>query len=63
MGGNRVDFSVENKILLEAKAKKFITKEDYFQVKRHLETSGFEPGLIVNFRNTCLKLKRIINIY
>ncbi|PIP18187.1 MAG: GxxExxY protein [Parcubacteria group bacterium CG_4_10_14_0_8_um_filter_35_7] len=61
--GNRVDFSIENKILLEAKAKKFITKEDYFQMRRYLKASGFKLGFIVNFRNTYLKPKRIINIY
>jgi GxxExxY protein len=59
--GNRPDFIIENKIILDAKAKKFITKEDYYQMMRYLEASNFQLGLIVNFRNTYLKPKRVIN--
>jgi GxxExxY protein len=59
--GNKVDFLIENKIILEVKAKKFITKEDYNQMQRYLQSSGLELGLIVNFRNTYLKPKRILN--
>jgi len=28
--GNQIDFCIENKILVEFKAKKFLTKEDYY---------------------------------
>ncbi len=59
--GNRVDFIVENKILIEIKAKKFITKEDYFQILRYLDAASLKLGLIVNFRNTYLKPKRVLN--
>lgn len=59
--GNRPDFIIENKVILDAKAKKFITKEDYFQIMRYLEASNFQLGLIVNFRSTYLKPKRVIN--
>lgn len=59
--GNRVDFLVEDKILVDVKAKKFITKDDYFQMVRYLEGSGLELGMIVNFRNTYLKPKRVLN--
>jgi len=60
--GNIVDFLIENKILVDLKAKKFLTKEDYYQMLRYLESSGFQLGLIINFRNTYLKPKRIINL-
>jgi len=30
--GNKVDFAVDNRILVDIKAKRFITKEDYFQM-------------------------------
>lgn len=60
---NKVDFCIENKILLEIKSKKFITKEDYFQTKRYLKASNFKLGLIVNFRSTYLKPKRVINLF
>lgn|SRR3989344_9509772 len=59
--GNRVDFFVENTIILDVKAKKFITKEDYYQMLRYLESANLELGLIVNFRSTFIKPKRVVN--
>lgn len=61
-GGNIVDFFIEGKLLVDLKAKKFITKEDYYQMLRYLQSSGLKLGLIINFRNTYLKPKRIINL-
>lgn len=60
-GRNRVDFLVEEKIILEIKAKRFITKEDYYQVMRYLKALNKKLGVIVNFRDRVLKPKRIIN--
>lgn len=59
--GNRPDFIIKNKIILDVKAKKFITKEDYYQMLRYLKAANMELGLIVNFRNTYLKPKRVLN--
>ena len=61
-GGNVVDFIVYNKILVDFKAKSFITKEDYYQMLRYLKCSSLKLGLLVNFRDTHLKPKRIINL-
>ena len=61
LSGNIVDFLVENKIVVEIKAKKFLTKDDYYQVQRYLQSSGLELGIIFNFRNTYLNPKRILN--
>lgn len=61
VGGNIIDFIIEDKIVIECKAKKFITKEDYHQVQRYLKASGIKLGLIVNFRTVYLKPKRVIN--
>jgi len=60
--GNIVDFLVDNKILIDFKAKNFLTKDDYYQMLRYLKSSNLKLGLLVNFRNTYLKPKRIINI-
>ena len=60
VGGNRVDFVVEDKVLLECKAKPFITKEDYYQMMRYLKISKKKLGLLVNFRNKYLRPKRIL---
>ena len=59
--GNRADFLINEKIILDLKAKKFITKEDYGQMQRYLQGANLELGLIINFRNTYLKPKRILN--
>jgi len=60
--GNRVDFLIEGKIIVDIKAKKFITKEDYVQMQRYLKSANIKLGMIINFRSTYLKPKRIINI-
>ncbi|HRY82311.1 MAG TPA: GxxExxY protein [Candidatus Moranbacteria bacterium] len=59
--GNIPDFVLENKIIIDFKAKKFITKEDYFQMVRYLDVADLPLGIIVNFRHTYLKPKRILN--
>ena len=58
---NFVDFYIEDNLLLDLKAKPFITKEDYYQMRRYLEASKRELGLIVNFQQRYLKPKRILN--
>ena len=60
--GDRVDFCIEDKIVLECKAKKFVTKEDYWAVQRYLQNSGKKLCLLVNFRNTYIRPKRIVRI-
>jgi GxxExxY protein len=59
--GNVADFIIDNKIIVDLKAKKFTTKEDYFQMQRYIKATNLKLGLIVNFRNTYLKPNRIIN--
>lgn len=59
--GNKPDFIIENKIILDTKAKNFVTKEDYFQMQRYLHSAKLELGLIVNFRNSHLKPIRVLN--
>lgn len=59
--GNRVDFLIENKIIVDLKAKNFISKDDYFQMQRYLKSSDLELGMIINFRSAHLKPKRVLN--
>lgn len=59
---NKVDFIIEDKIILELKAKPIIQKEDYYQTQRYLQASGYKLGLMINFRNKYLKPIRIIRI-
>lgn len=58
---NFVDFIIEDKVLIDLKAKPFITREDYYQMKRYLNVAGLELGLIVNFQDKHLKPKRVLN--
>ena len=58
---NRIDFFIEDKVVLELKSKRFIDKNDYYQTKRYLNSMNVELGLIVNFREPHLKPKRVLN--
>lgn len=61
VGGNQVDFIIEDKIILECKAKLFLRKDDYYQTLRYLRASNNRLALLVNFRNKYLRPKRIAN--
>lgn len=60
-GRHRIDFFIDNKIVLELKCKRVITKEDYYQIKRYLSVLNKRLGLLVNFRDRYLKPRRILN--
>src|SRR3989344_2292759 len=60
--GNTLDGVVENKVALEFKAKRIITKEDYYQVQRYLQETGLKLAIIVNFRDKYIRPKRIVKI-
>ena len=60
-GRNRVDFIVDNKIVVELKAKRMLDRGDYYQIKRYLDSFHKKLGLLVNFRSEYLNVKRIIN--
>ncbi|MEK9180403.1 MAG: GxxExxY protein [Patescibacteria group bacterium] len=60
--GDIADFLIDGKILLELKAKRTLTKEDYFQVQRYLQSINVQLGLLVNFRSRYLYPKRIVRI-
>jgi GxxExxY protein len=47
-GRNRVDFLIEEKIILEIKAKRIIAKDDYYQVKRYLTALKKELVRVIN---------------
>lgn len=60
--GNILDFLIDDKIIIEVKAKMFVTKEDYYQTQRYLQATGMKLALLVNFRSRYLSPKRIIKI-
>ncbi len=60
-GRHRIDFLIDNKIVLEIKYRKYLQREDYLQVKRYLNTLNMALGILVNFRDERLHPKRILN--
>lgn len=59
---NIVDGIVEKSVLLEFKAKRILTKDDYNQVQRYLQETGLRIGILINFRDKYIKPKRIVRI-
>lgn len=55
------DFIIDNKVVLEIKAKNIVTRDDYYQIKRYLISAKKELGILVNFRRRTLQPKRILN--
>ena len=61
VGERRVDFLVADKVLVELKAVNQLENIHLAQGINYLEASGFETGLLINFGNTRLEFKRLIN--
>jgi GxxExxY protein len=59
--GLRVDFVIENKIILEVKNKPIITKEDLRQCLRYLKSLNLPLAILVNFKKKKLEYRRVIN--
>lgn len=59
--GNIFDFLIEEKIIVELKAKPFLIKQDYFQLKTYLQSANLKLGLLVNFRSEYLKPQRVLH--
>lgn len=60
--GNKMDFIFRNIIIIDCKAKKYITREDYREMLRYLKGTSLKLGLIVNFRGKKVVIKRVINL-
>jgi len=61
IGERRVDFFVERKIMVELKAIMQLEDVHLAQAKNYLEAYNMEIGLLINFGNTSLQFKRLIN--
>jgi len=62
-GRNKVDFLIDDKVVLEIKAERFLEKKDYYQMMRYLQSFNRRLGILVNFHQKYLQPKRIINGY
>lgn len=60
--GNIVDFIIDDKIILELKTVRFLTKECYRQIQNYLQQTGYKLGILVNFQGRYVKPVRVIRL-
>ncbi len=60
--GNIMDFLIDDKIVIELKAARFITQDNYRQIQNYLQQTQIKLGLLVNFREKFMRPARIIRI-
>lgn len=56
-----LDFLLNDKIIVELKAKPILTKTDYRQVRGYLQSTKLKLGILANFYGESLQYKRILN--
>jgi len=61
IGTRRVDFFVENKIMVELKAVALLDNVHLAQAMNYLEAYNMEIGLLINFGGKSLEFKRVHN--
>ena len=57
---HRLDLVIEDKVVVECKALKFVPQKLENQLYSYLKNSKWEVGLLINFGSTNLYLKRVI---
>jgi GxxExxY protein len=60
IGNRRVDFFVEEKVMVELKAVIQLEDVNLAQAINYLEAYGLDIGLLINFGNTSLQFKRVM---
>jgi GxxExxY protein len=63
IGTRRVDFLVEDKVLIELKATSELDENHYAQILNYLTAYKIEIGLLINFGEKSLKFKRFIKTF
>lgn len=61
IGKRRVDFLVDEKILIEIKATSILDNVHYNQIQNYLQAFNLEVGLLINFGNQSVQVKRFVN--
>ena len=61
VGKRKLDFLIENKIMVEIKALAELTDSHLAQALNYLEVLNLEIGLLINFGSKSLEVKRLIN--
>jgi len=60
-GRNRIDFLVEDKIIVELKCVPCLSRNEYHQCQRYLLSTNLDLCLLVNFRPNYLLIRRVLN--
>lgn len=60
-GRNRLDFVVDGKIVIELKCVSCLSREDYHQCQRYLESTDLDLAFLVNFCPKYVLIRRILN--
>src|SRR5437764_10358743 len=60
VGKRKVDFMIEEKILLELKAITDMGSKELYQALGYLESHRLETGLLINFGSKSLQFKRLV---
>lgn len=58
VGKRRVDFLIENKVIVEIKAQSELTDPHFAQALNYLKALNLEVGLLINFGSKSLEVKR-----
>ncbi len=61
IGSRRVDFFIDDTIMLELKATSSLDDHHLSQTINYLEAFNLPVGLLINFGNTSLEFKRVYN--
>ena len=61
VGNYRTDFIIDNRIILEIKATRHIGDVQYHQMIHYLKATKLQLGLLINFGEEKVVIKRIIN--
>lgn len=59
LGYHIADFIVENKIIIELKSMKELTSVEIGQLTSYLRLTGYKVGLLLNFGQPTLEIKRV----
>jgi GxxExxY protein len=60
IAGYRVNYIVDNKVVLVVRAKKYLLMDDYWKIKKSLHALNIDLALLLNFKTDFLKPIRII---
>ncbi|HEV8285391.1 MAG TPA: GxxExxY protein [Chitinophagaceae bacterium] len=61
VGKRRIDFLIDNKVIVEIKALSELTDSHLAQALNYLEVMNLEIGLLINFGSKSLEVRRLIN--